>query len=131
MCASFGSTRLICASFGSTRLICAFYGTTRLLCRVRAQRGADRREAGRTREGHMDVSDFLFASADPYEIQHHVCHAAPDHEHVINLLDEHLEEGQQASQGSSWREDGVFFCLLVLSKLLCCPRISTPDSHLT
>ncbi|TYK01668.1 hypothetical protein E5676_scaffold517G00010 [Cucumis melo var. makuwa] len=56
MCASFGSTRLICASFGSTRLICAFYGTTRLLCRVRAQRGADRREAGRTREGHMDTS---------------------------------------------------------------------------
>ncbi|TYK04715.1 reverse transcriptase [Cucumis melo var. makuwa] len=72
MCASFGSTRLICASFGSTRLICAFYGTTRLLCRappnrkltvVRAQRGADRREAGRTREGHMDASGFLIASA--------------------------------------------------------------------
>ncbi|TYK30957.1 hypothetical protein E5676_scaffold455G001830 [Cucumis melo var. makuwa] len=63
MCASFGSTRLICASFGSTRLICAFYGTTRLLCRVRAQREADRREAGRTREGHMDASGFLIASA--------------------------------------------------------------------
>ncbi|KAA0055418.1 ty3-gypsy retrotransposon protein [Cucumis melo var. makuwa] len=73
MCASFGSTRLICASLGSTRLICAslgstrpicvFYGTTRLLCRVRAQRGADRREAGRTREGHMDASGFLIASA--------------------------------------------------------------------
>ncbi|KAA0036863.1 hypothetical protein E6C27_scaffold20G001720 [Cucumis melo var. makuwa] len=63
MCASFGSTRLICASFGSTRLICAFYGTTRLLSRVRAQRGADRREAGRTREGHMDASGFLIASA--------------------------------------------------------------------
>ncbi|KAA0063957.1 hypothetical protein E6C27_scaffold616G001070 [Cucumis melo var. makuwa] len=63
ICASFGSTRLICASFGSTRLICAFYGTTRLLCRVRAQRGADRREAGRTREGHMDASGFLIASA--------------------------------------------------------------------
>ncbi|KAA0054818.1 hypothetical protein E6C27_scaffold437G001100 [Cucumis melo var. makuwa] len=72
MCASFGSTRLICASFGSTRLICAFYGTTRLLCRVssnrkltvvRAQRGADRREAERTREGHMDASGFLIASA--------------------------------------------------------------------
>ncbi|TYK12432.1 gag-pol polyprotein [Cucumis melo var. makuwa] len=63
MCASFGSTRLICASFGSTRLTCAFYGTTRLLCRVRAQRGADRREAGRTREGHMDASGFLIASA--------------------------------------------------------------------
>ncbi|KAA0047050.1 hypothetical protein E6C27_scaffold829G00370 [Cucumis melo var. makuwa] len=72
MCASFGSTTLICASFGSTRLICAFYGTTRLLCRVspnrkltvvRAQRGADRREAGRTREGHMDASGFLIASA--------------------------------------------------------------------
>ncbi|KAA0056708.1 pol protein [Cucumis melo var. makuwa] len=66
ICASFGSTRLICAffgitrligvSFGITRLMCAFYGTTRLLCRVRAQRGADRREAGRTREGHMDAS---------------------------------------------------------------------------
>ncbi|TYK20944.1 hypothetical protein E5676_scaffold284G00920 [Cucumis melo var. makuwa] len=76
ICASFGSTRLICASFESTRLIgaslgitrligvsfritrliCAFYGTTRLLCRVRAQRGADRREAGRMREGHMDAS---------------------------------------------------------------------------
>ncbi|KAA0032423.1 gag protease polyprotein [Cucumis melo var. makuwa] len=63
MRASFGSTGLICASFGSTRLICAFYGTTRLLCRVRAQRGADRREAGRTREGHMDASGFLIASA--------------------------------------------------------------------
>ncbi|TYK05709.1 retrotransposon protein [Cucumis melo var. makuwa] len=61
-CASFGSTRLICASFGSTRLICAFYETTRLLCRVKAQRGADRREAGRTREGHMDASGFLIAS---------------------------------------------------------------------
>ncbi|KAA0057653.1 DNA-directed RNA polymerase I subunit RPA1-like [Cucumis melo var. makuwa] len=59
ICASFGSTRLICASFGSTRLICAFYGTTRLLCRVGVQRGADRREAGRMREGHMDASDFL------------------------------------------------------------------------
>ncbi|KAA0051776.1 hypothetical protein E6C27_scaffold60G001800 [Cucumis melo var. makuwa] len=57
--ASFGSTRLICASFGSTRLICAFHGTTRLLCRVGVQRGADRREAGRMREGHMDASDFL------------------------------------------------------------------------
>ncbi|KAA0062244.1 hypothetical protein E6C27_scaffold679G00070 [Cucumis melo var. makuwa] len=53
----------MCASFGSTRLICAFYGTTRLLCRVRAQRGADRREARRTREGHMDASGFLIASA--------------------------------------------------------------------
>ncbi|KAA0049655.1 kinesin-related protein 4 isoform X1 [Cucumis melo var. makuwa] len=63
ICASFGSTRLICASFGSTRLRCAFYGTTRLLCRVGAQRGADRREAGRMREGHMDASGFLIASA--------------------------------------------------------------------
>ncbi|KAA0042256.1 copia-type polyprotein [Cucumis melo var. makuwa] len=63
ICATFGSTRLICASCGCTRLICAFYGTTRLLCRVRAQRGADRREAGRTREGHMDASGFLIASA--------------------------------------------------------------------
>ncbi|KAA0059808.1 DNA-directed RNA polymerase I subunit RPA1-like [Cucumis melo var. makuwa] len=76
ICASFGSTRLICASFGITRLIgvsfgitrliCAFYGTTRLLCRVRAQRGADRRGAGRMREGHMDASDFLIASADVF-----------------------------------------------------------------
>ncbi|KAA0046287.1 ty3-gypsy retrotransposon protein [Cucumis melo var. makuwa] len=64
ICASFGSTRLIGVSFGITRLICAFYGTTRLLCRVRAQRGADRRGAGRMREGHMDASDFLIASAD-------------------------------------------------------------------
>ncbi|KAA0047194.1 DNA/RNA polymerases superfamily protein [Cucumis melo var. makuwa] len=59
ICASFGSTRLICASSGSTRLICAFYGTTRLLSRVRAQRGADRREAGRMREGHMEATGFL------------------------------------------------------------------------
>ncbi|KAA0060472.1 hypothetical protein E6C27_scaffold22G003020 [Cucumis melo var. makuwa] len=86
ICASFGSTRLICASFGSTRLIgaslgitrligvsfgitrliCAFYGTARLLCRVRVQRGADRREAGRMREGHMDASGFLYASADVF-----------------------------------------------------------------
>ncbi|TYK20977.1 hypothetical protein E5676_scaffold2217G00060 [Cucumis melo var. makuwa] len=86
ICASFGSTRMICASFESTilicasleitrligvsfgimRLICAFYGTTRLLCRVRAQRGADRRGAGRMREGHMDASDFLIASADVF-----------------------------------------------------------------
>ncbi|KAA0062860.1 NAC-alpha domain-containing protein 1 [Cucumis melo var. makuwa] len=63
ICASFGSTRLICASFGSTRLICASFGSTRLLCRVGAQRGADRREAGRMREGHMDASGFLIASA--------------------------------------------------------------------
>ncbi|TYK03422.1 hypothetical protein E5676_scaffold121G00200 [Cucumis melo var. makuwa] len=67
MCASFGSTRLIGASLGSTRLICAFYGTTRLLCRVRAQRGADRREAGRTREGHMDASGF------PYRFRYVFC----------------------------------------------------------
>ncbi|TYK02731.1 hypothetical protein E5676_scaffold1154G00300 [Cucumis melo var. makuwa] len=61
---SFGISRLICASFGITRLMCAFYGTTKLLCRVRVQRGADRREAGRMREGHMDASGFLYASAD-------------------------------------------------------------------
>ncbi|TYK30721.1 hypothetical protein E5676_scaffold343G00530 [Cucumis melo var. makuwa] len=86
LCASFGSTRLICAPFGSTRLIgaslgitrlvgvsfgitrliCAFYGTARLLCRVRVQRGAVRREAGRMREGHMDASGFLYASADVF-----------------------------------------------------------------
>ena len=30
---------------------------------VGAQRGADRREAGRMREGHMDASGFLIASA--------------------------------------------------------------------
>ncbi|TYK07173.1 transposase [Cucumis melo var. makuwa] len=66
ICASFGITRLIGVSFGITKLICAFYGTTRLLCRVRAQLGADRREAGRMREGHMDASDFLIASADVF-----------------------------------------------------------------
>ncbi|KAA0048761.1 hypothetical protein E6C27_scaffold43G00690 [Cucumis melo var. makuwa] len=76
ICASFGSTRLICASLGITRLIgvsfgitgliCAFYGTTRLLCRVRVQRGANRREAERMREGHMDASGFLYASADVF-----------------------------------------------------------------
>ncbi|KAA0065588.1 hypothetical protein E6C27_scaffold90G00280 [Cucumis melo var. makuwa] len=64
ICASLGITRLIGVSFGITRLICAFYGTTRLLCRVRVQRGADRREAGRMREGHMDASGFLYASTD-------------------------------------------------------------------
>ncbi|KAA0046183.1 hypothetical protein E6C27_scaffold376G00450 [Cucumis melo var. makuwa] len=63
---SFGITRLIRASFGITRLICAFYGTTRLLCRVRGQRGADRRGARRMREGHMDASGFLYASADVF-----------------------------------------------------------------
>ncbi|KAA0066557.1 hypothetical protein E6C27_scaffold25G001240 [Cucumis melo var. makuwa] len=72
ICASFGSTRLICASFGSTRLICAFYGTTRLLCRVGAQRGADRREAGRMREGHMDASGVLIASAMRARLALHV-----------------------------------------------------------
>ncbi|KAA0045447.1 hypothetical protein E6C27_scaffold1770G00030 [Cucumis melo var. makuwa] len=86
ICASFGSTRLICASLGITRLIgvsfgitrlirasfeitrlmCAFYGTTRLLCRVRVQRGVDRRGARRMREGHMDASGFLYASADVF-----------------------------------------------------------------
>ncbi|TYK30346.1 hypothetical protein E5676_scaffold575G00100 [Cucumis melo var. makuwa] len=64
ICASLGITRLIGVSFGITRLICAFYGTIRLLCRVRVQRGANRREAGRMREGHMDASGFLYASAD-------------------------------------------------------------------
>ncbi|KAA0067875.1 gag protease polyprotein [Cucumis melo var. makuwa] len=34
---------------------------------VRAQRGADRREAGRTREGHMDASSFLIASSIWYQ----------------------------------------------------------------
>ncbi|TYK28655.1 ty3-gypsy retrotransposon protein [Cucumis melo var. makuwa] len=66
ICASLGITRLIGVSFGITRLICAFYGTTRLLCRVKAQRGADRREAGRMREGHRDASGFLYASADVF-----------------------------------------------------------------
>ncbi|KAA0050577.1 hypothetical protein E6C27_scaffold673G00370 [Cucumis melo var. makuwa] len=65
-CASFGITRLIGVSFGITRLICAFYGTTRLLCRVRVQRGTNRREAGRMREGHMDASGFLYACADVF-----------------------------------------------------------------
>ncbi|KAA0035923.1 ty3-gypsy retrotransposon protein [Cucumis melo var. makuwa] len=66
ICASLGITRLIGVSFGITRLICAFYGTTRLLCRVRVQRGANRREAERMREGHMDASGFLYASADVF-----------------------------------------------------------------
>ncbi|TYK20590.1 hypothetical protein E5676_scaffold132G00030 [Cucumis melo var. makuwa] len=61
---SFGITRLIRASFGITRLICASFGITRLIG-VRVQRGADRRGARRMREGHMDASDFLYASADP------------------------------------------------------------------
>ncbi|KAA0033196.1 ty3-gypsy retrotransposon protein [Cucumis melo var. makuwa] len=61
ICASFGSTRLICASLGITRLIGVSFGITRL---VRVQRGADRREAGRMREGHMDASGFLYAYAD-------------------------------------------------------------------
>ncbi|TYK18639.1 hypothetical protein E5676_scaffold119G001810 [Cucumis melo var. makuwa] len=67
--ASFGITRLICASFGITRLICASFGITRLIgvsFGVRVQRGADRREAGRMREGHMDASGFLYASADVF-----------------------------------------------------------------
>ncbi|KAL0541205.1 hypothetical protein IC582_021244 [Cucumis melo] len=34
-----------------------------LTFQVGAQRGADRREAGRMREGHMDASGFLIASA--------------------------------------------------------------------
>ncbi|KAA0049641.1 pol protein [Cucumis melo var. makuwa] len=63
--ASFGITRLICASFGITRLICASFGITRLIG-VRVQQGADRREAGRMREGHMDAFGFLYASADVY-----------------------------------------------------------------
>ncbi|KAA0046147.1 ty3-gypsy retrotransposon protein [Cucumis melo var. makuwa] len=59
--ASFGITRLIRASFGITRLMCAFYRTTRLFM---VQREADRRGARRMREGHMDVSGFLYAFAD-------------------------------------------------------------------
>ncbi|KAA0054797.1 hypothetical protein E6C27_scaffold437G00820 [Cucumis melo var. makuwa] len=65
ICASFGSTRLICAFFESTRLIGASLGITRLIG-VRVQRGANRREAGRMREGHMDASGFLYASADVF-----------------------------------------------------------------
>ncbi|KAA0033088.1 gag protease polyprotein [Cucumis melo var. makuwa] len=64
---SFGITRLICASFGITRLIDASFGITRLIRApfgVKVQRGADRREARRMREGHMDASSFLYASAD-------------------------------------------------------------------
>ncbi|KAA0046865.1 putative gag-pol polyprotein, identical [Cucumis melo var. makuwa] len=63
--ASFGITRLIRASFGITRLICASFGITRLIG-VRVQRGADRRGARRMREGHMDASGFLYASADVF-----------------------------------------------------------------
>ncbi|KAA0050682.1 pol protein [Cucumis melo var. makuwa] len=68
ICASFGITRLICASFGITRLIGASFGITRLIRvsfeitrLVRVQRGARR-----MREGHMDASGFLYASADVY-----------------------------------------------------------------
>ncbi|KAA0066190.1 ty3-gypsy retrotransposon protein [Cucumis melo var. makuwa] len=60
--ASFGITRLICVSFGITRLIYVSFGITRL---VRVRRGTDRRGAIRMREGHMDASGFLYASADP------------------------------------------------------------------
>ncbi|TYK11150.1 gag protease polyprotein [Cucumis melo var. makuwa] len=63
--ASFGITRLMCASFGITRLICASFEITKLI-RVRVQRGADRRGARKIREGHMDVSGFLYASADVF-----------------------------------------------------------------
>ncbi|KAA0043122.1 ty3-gypsy retrotransposon protein [Cucumis melo var. makuwa] len=75
ICASFGITRLLCASFGITRLICASFGITRLICAsvgitrlidVRVWRGADRRGARRMREGHMDASGFLYASADVF-----------------------------------------------------------------
>ncbi|KAL4017190.1 hypothetical protein IC575_024866 [Cucumis melo] len=40
-----------------------------LIFEVRAQRGADRREAGRMREGHMDASGFLIASADVFFVR--------------------------------------------------------------
>ncbi|KAA0037256.1 gag-protease polyprotein [Cucumis melo var. makuwa] len=59
--------RLIRASFGITRLICVSFGIIRLIgvsLEVRVQRGADRRGARRIREGHMDASGFLYASAD-------------------------------------------------------------------
>ncbi|KAA0061190.1 gag protease polyprotein [Cucumis melo var. makuwa] len=101
ICASFGITRLICASFGITRLICASFEITRLigvsfgitrlirvsfgitrlirasfgiirLIRVRVQRGADRRGARRMREGHMDASGFLYASADVFILTYDV-----------------------------------------------------------
>ncbi|KAA0060796.1 gag protease polyprotein [Cucumis melo var. makuwa] len=52
-------------SFGITRLICASFGITRL---VRVWRGADRRGARRMREGHMDASGFLYASANYYVV---------------------------------------------------------------
>ncbi|TYK21849.1 gag protease polyprotein [Cucumis melo var. makuwa] len=63
LCVSFRITRLICASFRITILICAFDGITRLID-VRVWRRADRRGARRMREGHMDASGFLYASAD-------------------------------------------------------------------
>ncbi|TYK22547.1 hypothetical protein E5676_scaffold7461G00010 [Cucumis melo var. makuwa] len=75
LCVSFGITRLICASFGITRLIWASFGITRLICAsngitrlidIRVWRGADRRGARRMREGHMDASGFLYASADVF-----------------------------------------------------------------
>ncbi|KAA0036183.1 gag protease polyprotein [Cucumis melo var. makuwa] len=73
ICVSFGNTRLIRASFGITRLICASFEIIRLirasfgitgLIGVRVQRRADRRGARRMREGLMDVSSFLYASAN-------------------------------------------------------------------
>ncbi|TYK29803.1 gag protease polyprotein [Cucumis melo var. makuwa] len=63
--ASFEITRLICVSFGIPRLICVSFGIPRLIC-VRVQRGADGRGARRMREGHMDASGFLYASADVF-----------------------------------------------------------------
>ncbi|TYK31586.1 hypothetical protein E5676_scaffold172G00850 [Cucumis melo var. makuwa] len=74
ICASFGITRLICVSlgitsrigvsFGITRLIRTSFGITGLMCKGTAR--ADRREAGRMREGHIDASGFLYASADVF-----------------------------------------------------------------
>ncbi|TYK08782.1 hypothetical protein E5676_scaffold1300G00090 [Cucumis melo var. makuwa] len=71
ICASLGITRLIGVSLGITRLIGASFGITRLIrasfgITVKVQQGADRREARRMREGHMDASSFLYASVDVF-----------------------------------------------------------------
>ncbi|KAA0047521.1 hypothetical protein E5676_scaffold313G00590 [Cucumis melo var. makuwa] len=64
ICASLGITRLIGVSFGITRLIRASFGITGLMCKGTA-RGRPTR-ARSMREGHMDASGFLYASADVF-----------------------------------------------------------------
>ncbi|KAA0048478.1 pol protein [Cucumis melo var. makuwa] len=56
---------------------------------VKVQRGADRREAGRMREGHMDASGFLYASAD--------VDAAVEKVLAHHILQDHFMEGRLVS----------------------------------